>query len=281
MKRILFLLFACSLFIGCGDPENDPEPENPLQLSANECTLTNEKSFVIVEVEKSEGDYKVQSSDEDIVITRVVDGKIYIWGFRKGNALVTVTDKAGNKATVKVVISEEISRIIPLTEGLFIKKGETRRFEYEYTDAKYLLVMNNDDIVSGQVEGSELVLKGEKIGESSLYVLDNMWPVHGYSVYVVDKYPYLLINYNNSVSEQVQIGKKIELLIYMGNGEYSVNSSHPTLASAYISDYEGAGNPRYYNPAILNIEGVNYGDAIITVTDSEGLSKDIKVVVYP
>lgn len=262
----------CTLFTACGDNEN----EDALQLSINECTLSTDNPYVAVSVTKSDGDCKVQSSNEEVAVAEVIEGKIYIWGFHNGDAMITVTDAANNKATIKVIVNGEVLRPVLDMEMIFVKKGETRRFMYEYADCP--LTVEDEGIVSGYVEGSRLVIKGEKIGKTILYALKNMWPAHGYEVNVVDKYP-LMAGTN---IRTIEVGKEIEVLITMGNGGYSVESSEPSVATANIADYTGDERNILSNPAQVKIKGISSGKAVITVTDSEGLTKSLQeFTVYP
>lgn len=275
MKKIFFLLLMCSLFVACGNDEDDIV-EDALQLNLKECTLNDEKSYVIVEVTKAVGEYKVQSSNEEVAIADVIDGKIYIWGFNGGDAIVTVTDADNNKASVNIKVDGYISRIMPAMETLFVKKGVTRNFKYEYPDTKdYILSIDEEGIISGYVNGNNLFIKGEEIGQVDLMVLKDMWPIRGYGVYVVDKYPLVL----NGEAMNISVGVETAIFVRIGNGGYNIESTDPAVASLNLGQYTGIESNTFCNPATINITALKTGSATITITDSEGITKDFKLTV--
>jgi len=278
MKKILFLLLTCLLFVACGD---DDDEKGSLILSKNSCTLNNNSSYAIIDIKKGAGEYKLISSNGGVAKGAIDGGKIIVWGFTQGYTSIIVIDKDNNRAEIKVEVKENISRVVPSVSKVSIKKGDTKELKYPYgypayDGASYDIAVDGGGAISvSEIDGG-LSVKGEKIGENvSIYLLKDMWPVDGFSIDVVEKYEL----YVNLLITSPFKGKEIEAYIYTGNGNYKVQSTDESVATATIGDYNGEMNNFYCNPAVIHIKALEVGECRITVTDGEGEEKEIKVRV--
>lgn len=273
-KSFPFLLACLLLFLACSD--ND---EKLLVLSQTSCTLDNVNSYAIIYINKGAGEYQITSSKEDVA-RGIVDGnKIYIWAFSQGETIITVFDQNDNiaKIEVEVVLDGLIIRPNPISEKISLKKGDLKKIKGpDNVDFQEFAIDDIDGIISVYEKNGDLVIEGNKIGEdASIFFLRDMWPVHIYSIDVVDKY-YLTVQERNLYLHK---NTEFEVCIVTGNGNYVVRSSDETIASAYIDEYIGENSDFFSNPAIIRINTIEVGIATITLIDGEGEMKDIYIHV--
>ncbi|MCS2303213.1 pilus assembly protein N-terminal domain-containing protein [Bacteroides ovatus] len=85
-----FLLAAVNLFSGCS--EDDPSYAN-LVADKQELTINlDEKAEGVIQIIQGNGNYKVTSSNEDVVTATIDNDQIQVTGLKAGDANVTITD---------------------------------------------------------------------------------------------------------------------------------------------------------------------------------------------
>ena len=75
MKKIFYLFLMCTLFIACGDDDDDL---SEIKLSKTICVLDNKNSYAIVDITKGGGDYQVKSSNENVAVSTVDNNQILV-----------------------------------------------------------------------------------------------------------------------------------------------------------------------------------------------------------
>lgn len=276
MKKSILFVLLCSLLIACGD-DND---EDNLIVSKTSCTLNNQTSYIIIDIQKGAGEYKISSENEAIALGTIDGNKICIWGFTQGNVTITISDRDNNKAKVEVSVSENIARLMPVSQLIIIKKGETKILKSSTeTQIEGYAINDNGGMISAYEIDNSVAIKGEKTGEgASVYLLNDMWPFHEYSITVVDKYK---MAFNRSQIE-LTTGEALYVHIVMGNGGYTIQSSNKKVVSATLmEDYKGDEFDLAANPATVLLEPLSAGTATITATDKEGEKAEIAIrVIY-
>jgi len=284
MKKLLFLLLIPTLFITC-DSNNeddlipDPEQESKLKLSKDNATLDNTTNYIVIDILESVGKCYASSSDEDIAKVEVDDKKLIILGFGEGETDIIISDSEANTAKVKISVDGLIIRKTPVTEIVYVRKGDTRIFSHPYdTESGYKLLPDQyNDIITTEIAGKgKLAVDGKNIGRTVLSVEKHYWREYSYDIRVVEEYPLIVPIGTFSLP---QYSKGGGFGIGMGNGGYKIESSDPTVAIGYFSEYAWNITNANYNPIILNIDSFNPGTAILTISDNSGQSKGIKVEV--
>ena len=279
MKKSCFLFFVLLLFIACGDKENDDlQVDNAnLLLSHENCTLTNDSPYVIVDIKKGAGGYIVSSSDELVARAYIEDNKLYICAIGDGNATITVKDMDNNIATVKVDIYEIMLTPTPLSEIVFVKKGTTRELNYPVTQKVYDYIVSEDgDISTATIKENKIYISGNNIGETDIYLAEMIWIRHVFAVRVVDVYDLII----NGKEIFMQVGAKDKgFNIVCGNGDYEITSTDDSVVSYEVIPYVRDLNGVTINPVTILVNGLKTGTAQLTVTDKEGKTDIVDVTV--
>jgi len=275
MKRIFFMLGMCSFLLSaCSDNKEEGGLENNMKLSADACNLDNDKPYGIIDIIEGAGGYKVNTSDEKVAVPYIEEEILYVMGFGMGTATIEITDQNNNSAKVEVIINTEITRPLPLKETVYVKIGNTKKLDAPY-DFNHPVAFFGEEYASVFSESSFVHIEGKKVGNVPLYVIKDIWPIHVFDVKVVEMYDLIV----ESKELSVFIGQDVRHLIIVGNGGYTVGSSDPLIAEAKIMPYEGKTTNSMSNPAIININSLQEGNAIISLKDAEGKEEEIKLEV--
>ncbi len=206
--------------------------------------------------------------------------KLIILGFKTGETDIIVSDSKANTAKVKISVENEIIRVQTITEVVFVKKGETRVFKHPYpADMGYTLLPDQySEIIATTIGTDQLIVDGKEGGRTVLSVSKNYWTEYNYDIRVVEEYPLIVPIGKYSLSQNSKGGSGFGIGMG-GNGGYKVESSDPTVATGYFSEYVWDITNANYNPIAFNVDSFKPGTAILTVSDESGQSKQIEVEV--
>lgn len=131
MKKVIYNIFVVCVivFLHSCVTEEFSRQELELELLSNEVNLSimaNELSSTTVNVKHGNSGYIVESSDESIAIAsnKGTGSTITITGISAGNAVITVTDALGKKATIDVIVSVTFP-----TQPIFVWDGQSVVFD--------------------------------------------------------------------------------------------------------------------------------------------------------
>lgn len=274
MKRILLLMMCSVLFSACEDKDEEINGGDSMRLSIDACTLSDDKTYVIIDILDGGGEYKVQTSDEKVAVPFIEDEILYIMGFGKGKATVDITDQNNRSAEVQVVIDSEITRPLPLVEPVYVKKGDTKKLDAPF-DFNHPAAFFSEEYISVFGEDSYLHIEGKDIGRANIYVMKDIWPIHIFDARIVEVYDLIL----ESEELSVFVGQDVKHVIEVGNGRYSAQSTDPLVAEASIIPYEGKVTNSMSNPAMIKINPLQEGNAVISITDAESKTKEVRLEV--
>lgn len=279
-KILLFFLFSI-LFISCSD-DDDIIIQDQLRLSLTSCTLNEEIPYIDVEILEGKGDYLINSSDESIAEIKYEDNIVSIFGLNVGEAIITVSDFENNTATIKVSVTETISRPISVSQDVKIKLGQRKPFGDNYdTNKSFSVNIKDDSIISIHEIDDKRNIRADKVGQTSVSLTKNRWIYHTYNITVVEQYDLDISQSRINITWDGNTpGLGLGVVIQSGNGQYSVISFDDEIVSAEIKDYHGDYNITFNQPAIAWIYPKKVGSGIITVKDEiSGQTADIEISI--
>ncbi len=296
MKKVLFLLVLVITLFAC-EKENDDQIK--LQLNLKSCVLDNATSYAEIKIDKGEGFLFINSSDPDIaeiLYEKDNENVFYIIGHNSGNATVTVRvsnyGDVGTTKTINVDVREAINYGDFSTSGVYLKKGETRKFGLPFTfDKNYSVVADNSAVidndgvatVSASVEtGSKFKVEAKAVGSTSFKICKGKVELFSARIFVVEEYDLFIPE-----SEDSQLTFDLPFIagvngisIWRGSGHYSARVVNETIAvvkSITLSDdYFDQQN----NSAVVRVTPLKSGKTKLVVPDEvTGQTHDVDVVV--
>lgn len=270
-KIFLVILFMAVTLISCNN-----DGDQGIKLSSLSCELNNENSCAEIKIIKGAGLYYAESSDPAVAEASVVDdATINIIGLSMGNAIINIIDMDGNSAAINVSVSEPINYQYYSGEILYMKKGETRTFDFffDYPDY-YTLSIDNEDIASAVVETKKneegktlFTVTAKEMGVASISVKKGMVTLCQYKMNVVDKYDLEVRDDNLKIELAFPFGIT-GVHIYKGNGTYTAEMDDSAIATVKLIEKED--NTIFNtecNPASVWVNPHKIGKTIMTITD--------------
>ncbi len=213
-----------------------------------------------VVVTAGSGKYRVKPNNEAIA-TAVVNGSVIeITGVSKGSTFIEVTDlKTYKKDKISVTVSTDA--FVISKESVTLKLGETETIIVKSGSGNYEI--GTSEFVDVTEDNDELTITAKKVGTGKVTVKDaDANETKEISVTVTGNLEL------STESVTVQKGMTNIVVVKSGTGDYNVNSSDDTKATAIVEN----GN--------ITITGVAKGTAKITVTDNgTEETKEIAVTV--
>lgn len=264
------LLFSCK--------ENEPIEDALLVVSATEATLSPKKPYVEITIVKGAGDYKVNSSDLTVAQYVLIEDKLYITGYNIGNAIVTLTDKDNNQVKIKITIDELIARVVPLSNLIQIKTGDTKSIKNTDPNPLYWL-LDTASVVQAGGFADNVQITAKKKGSATLYYLKEYWPTLIYNIQVIDHYAFFVSPATNSL--RLDTEAVADYNIMSGCGDYTLTISNTSAISAELLAWPVDPPTSCNNPRIVRIKALQKGTSELKITDVETSQvKTVTVTVF-
>ncbi|TDN98947.1 hypothetical protein [Sunxiuqinia elliptica] len=296
MKKSLFLLVLAVTLFAC---EKDDDGIK-LQLNTESCTLDNETSYAEIRIDRGEGSLQVASTDSDIaeILYDENDKNIfYIIGHNQGTAavLVVIFNDEGeeNTKTIDVYVREAISYERFLMDvGVYLKKGESRKFGLPFTfDKNYSVVADNSAVidndgvatVSSSVEmGNKFKVEAKAVGSTSFNICKGKVVIFSARVFVVDEYDlFIPESENNQLTFDLPFIAGVNgITIWRGSGHYSAKVVDETIAIVKSVTTSDDHFDQQNNSAVVRVTPLKSGKTKLLVTDEvTGQTSAVNVVV--
>lgn len=285
---------AATLF-SCGK-KDDGGDQAPITLSKSAMTIT-EGQTEITTVAAPAGLKKPISSNESIVFSDLAGGNVNvkIIGKKEGSANVTILDKAGNTATIRVTVNKKASTVTPKgfevkSDIIFLKKN----VETDVTDwvkkgsGNYTVSTPNTSVVreAGKKNG-RLYAIGLSEGSNSEIVFKDIdkneevrVPVYVIAPFTAVGVPASMtandvqtLNLTGVYSTTAVDGRHDRVTITANNGK-----AEATLVTEEVKGNFNIGTGKYIVTAI-KITAKQAGEAVIQLTNGDGQSLQIKFTV--
>ncbi len=296
MKKSLFLLVLAVTLFAC---EKDDEGIK-LQLNTEYCTLDNETSYAEIRIDRGEGSLTVTSTNSDIaeILYDENDKNIfYIIGHNQGTATVSVLifndEGEENTKTIDVNVREAISYDSFLMDvGVYLKKGESRKFGLPFTfDKNYSVVADNSAVidndgvatVSSSIEmGNKFKVEAKAVGSTSFNICKGKVVIFSARVFVVDEYDLFIPESENSqlTFDLPFIAGINGISIWRGSGHYSAKVVDETIAIVKSVTTSDDHFDQQNNSAEVRVTPLKSGKTKLIVTDEvTGQTSAVNVVV--
>ncbi len=296
MKKSLFLLVLAVTLFAC--EKNDDGIK--LQLNTESCTLDNETSYAEIRIDRGESFLTVISSDSDIaeiLYDENDENVFYIIGHNQGIAAVSVVvfndNGDENTKTIDVNVREAIYYENFLMDvGVYLKKGESRKFGLPFTFNKnYSVVADNSAIidndgvatVSASVEmGNKFKVEAKAVGSTSFNICKGKVVIFSARVFVVDEYDLFIPESENSqlTFDLPFIGGVNGITIWRGSGHYSAKIMDETIATVRSITPSDDHFDQQNNSAVVRVTPLKSGKTKMIVTDEvTGQTSDVDVIV--
>ena len=296
MKKSLFLLVLAVTLFAC---EKDDDGIK-LQLNTESCTLDNETSYAEIRIDRGEGLLTVTSTDSDIAEIHYDENDeniFYIIGHNQGKAAVSVAilndEGEENTKTIDVNVREAISYESFLMDiGVYLKKGESRKFGLPFTfDKNYSVVADNSAvidndgvaIVSSSVEmGNKFKVEAKAVGSTSFNICKGKVVIFSARVFVVDEYDLFIPESENSqlTFNLPFIAGVNGISIWRGSGHYSAKVVDETIAIVKSVTTSDDHFDQQNNSAVVRVTPLKSGKTKLIVTDEvTGQTSAVNVVV--
>ena len=283
MRKSLFLLVLAITLFAC--EKNDDGIK--LQLNTESCTLDNETSYAEIRIDRGESSLSVTSSDSDIaeiLYDENDENVFYIIGHNQGTAAVSVVvfDDSGaeNTKTIDINVREAISYERFLMDvGVYLKKGESRKFGLPFTfDKDYSVVADNSAVidndgvatVSASVEmGNKFKVEAKSVGSTSFSICKGKVVIFSARVFVVDEYDLFIPESEDSqlTFDLPFIGGVNGITIWRGSGQYSAKVVDETIAIVKSITSDNDYFDQQNNSAIVRVTPLKSGKTKLVVTD--------------
>ncbi|MBP1640233.1 MAG: hypothetical protein H6Q17_1816 [Bacteroidetes bacterium] len=274
IKNLLVLFLAIVIIVSCSKNE---EQMGALQIDKSSVVLSPENPYAAIHITKGSGTYSVSSSNKSVAQTLLQTETLYIAGNEMGNAVVTLSDEAGNSVNIKVEVKNYISRPVPLLIPVLLKKGDKKSIEIANISAGFAIQSSNNAI-QVQENGNNVLLTALSLGTSTVYQFANYWLKEVYAIQIVEHYPFSISPSSTNIS--VTKGYDGELYIVSGSGSYSLSTSVSGVISTELRPYPIAVSLSQNNPAFVYYKAIANGVSVLTVTDNEtGESKSFSIRV--
>ena len=296
MKKSLFLLVLAVTLFAC-EKDNDGIK---LQLNTESCTLDNETSYAEIRIDRGEGSLTVTSTNSDIaeILYDENDENIfYIIGHNQGIAAVSVVifndEGEENTKTIDVNVREAISYESFLMDvGVYLKKGESRKFGLPFTfDKNYSVVADNSAVidndgvatVSSSVEmGNKFKVEAKAVGSTSFNICKGKVVIFSARVFVVDEYDLFIPESENSqLTFNLPFIAGINgISIWRGSGHYSAKVVDETIAIVKSVTTSDDHFDQQNNSAEVRVTPLKSGKTKLIVTDEvTGQTAEVDIVV--
>lgn len=276
-KYLCFLLLSMFLFTFC-EKDNDGVKDDGIVLSTNSCLLTENKRYAVIDILEGAGGYYIEKNTNSNILAFISNNRIYIQAHKKVNTEICITDKENHTSTIEIKTDKNLSPYSFLEEIVYVKKNMTKKIDFE-SESDDFIVNKDPDIVSVEImKDNEIKFTAsENAGKITAYVFNKDRIYRSFAIEVVDKYEMFLDKNSVSLIEN----EEAFVIIQSGNGNYLIESSDETVATAVIEPYPDSLEIHgiMSNPGLVKIKGLKVGESEIKIIDEEGKEKIININV--
>ena len=263
-----FLLAAVNLFSGCS--EDDPSYAN-LVADKQELTINlDEKAEGVIQIIQGNGNYKVTSSNEDVVTATIDNDQIQVTGLKAGDANVTITDWAKMSTNVKVIVDQLVDLVLKVSSTVMYP-NEDKTIEVYTGNGGYSITVDNPSIAKATInDKGQIQIESLAPGTATFTVKDR----RDKTTELIVKVKKRMVVDNSENIPYLVIGTPATIKILDGNGGYTCTAGgSATYLKCSMSEdgteviIEGLKRYRYNNKATIADQDGEKIEVTITAID--------------
>ena len=235
----------------------------PFSVTPDEITMQTAGSTATVNILGGYYFYEVVSADPNVVEASVFGMTVTLKAIGGGQTTVNVRDVLTFR-TIDIPVTVEYDALQLSTNNITLVVGEQGIINISSGSGYYSVDSTNEGVATATESGGNVTVTAVGAGCAAITITDTK---SGQTVVIEVTVNHLPLALSES-SLELSIGDEMMVGITSGNGNYSVSSSEPNVATAVV------------NGSSVVITAVGGGSAVITVTDtSSGKTADISVTV--
>lgn len=266
---IIGLLFAAvNLFSGCS--EDDPSYTNLVADKQELAINLDETPEGVIQIIQGNGNYKVSSSNEDVVTATINNDQIQVTALKAGDANVTITDWAKMSTNVKVTVDQLVDLVLKVSSTVMYP-NEDKAIEVYTGNGGYSITVDNASIAKATInDKGQIQIESLAPGTATFTVKDRRNKTTELTVKVKKK---MVVDNSENIPYLV-IGTPATIKILDGNGGYTCTASgSATYLKCSMSEdgteviIEGLKRYRYNNKVTIADQDGEKIEVTITAID--------------
>ena len=262
---IIGVLFAAvNLFSGCS--EVDPSYASPVADKQELAINLDETPEEVIQIIQGNGNYKVTSSNEDVVTATINNDQIQVTALKAGEANVTITDWAKMSTSVKVTVDQLVDLALKVSSTMMYP-NEDKTIEVYTGNGGYSITVDDASVAKATIdEKGQIQVESLTPGTATFTVKDRRDKTTELIVKVKKK---MVIDNSGSIPYLV-ISEPVTIKILDGNGKYTCTAGgNATYLKSTMSEdgteviIEGLKRYRYNNK--------------VTITDQDGEKIEVTI----
>ncbi|WP_270604496.1 hypothetical protein [Bacteroides ovatus] len=262
---IIGVLFAAvNLFSGCS--EDDPSYASLVADKQELAINLDETPEEVIQIIQGNGNYKVTSSNEDVVTATINNDQIQVTALKAGEANVTITDWAKMSTSVKVTVDQLVDLALKVSSTMMYP-NEDKTIEVYTGNGGYSITVDDASVAKATIdEKGQIQVESLTPGTATFTVKDRRDKTTELIVKVKKK---MVIDNSGSIPYLV-ISEPVTIKILDGNGKYTCTAGgNATYLKSTMSEdgteviIEGLKRYRYNNK--------------VTITDQDGEKIEVTI----
>lgn len=262
---IIGVLFAAvNLFSGCS--EDDPSYASLVADKQELAINLDETPEEVIQIIQGNGNYKVTSSNEDVVTATINNDQIQVTALKAGEANATITDWAKMSTSVKVTVDQLVDLALKVSSTMMYP-NEDKTIEVYTGNGGYSITVDDASVAKATIdEKGQIQVESLTPGTATFTVKDRRDKTTELIVKVKKK---MVIDNSGSIPYLV-ISEPVTIKILDGNGKYTCTAGgNATYLKSTMSEdgteviIEGLKRYRYNNK--------------VTITDQDGEKIEVTI----
>lgn len=259
------LLSSAILTFSCAD--DDVPSYSDLSVDKNDLFIKIENPTAEVNITNGNGNYKVTVADDNIASAQIDGNKIIVTGLKNGTTTATVMDWTKHSSVINIKVKEDFELKTDKEEiTLFLddEKLSTTLVNIVSGNGDYKVETSNEEVATAEMNDKGQILITAVSSDFCDVILTDA-DGNKATVKVGVCAEHLVIE--DIMGKACIKDQTMDITITTGNGEYSVVSENPEIATAEMVD------------GVIRVTGVAKGETNITVTDRMKQTATVKVKV--